>query len=1063
MSHHFISYSSVDAQDFAIQLYDELKAGPPSIPVWLDKRDLKTGKDWDEQIAEAIRTCESLIFVMTRDSVEDESECKHEWTLALRYKKPIVPIFRHSDIKIPYRLENRQYIDFTGDFGTGLAKLHNHLRWLASPEGISRTLNDRLKEAQRDLRRAPIEQQARIRDDIAQLEKQIADQTRIIEDPKGEAKRVEKRIAIGLERERQPEKPVGGVARTKFINPPPGMAPTYFQDRHVETKLIGDFLKNDTQLLMTVVGRAGMGKTAMVCRLLKSLENGQLPDEGGALGIDGIVYLSETGSRKVTVPNLYADLCQLLPDDVARRLDEVYKNPKASTESKIQALLSAFPQGRVILLLDNFENILDPETRSITNAELDEALRTVLNLPQHALKVILTTRVAPYDLALVHPEKQIRLDLDKGLKSPYAENILREMDLEDKLGLKTAPLALLNEARERTQGNPRALEALFAILSADRDTTLPEILNDTKKSLPEYVVKILVGEAFSRLDANAQQVMQALAIYTRPVTPAAVDYLLQPYLSAVDSAPVLNRLVNMQFVRRETGARYYMHPVDHEYALSRVPEGTAVDRKKKKHPQFTRFALLHRGAEYFKLIRTPRENWKTIDDLAPQLAEFDLRCAGQDYDTAASVLLEIDFDYLFLWGYSRLMIELHERLVNKLSDTWLNSVSAGDLGTAYWSVGEYRKAIDYYEKALVIAREIGNREGDAWLGGLGNAYSDLGQIQKAIEYYEKALVIVRETGDRLGEGAWLGGLGTAYRDLGQVQKAIDYYKKALVITRESGDRYNEGVHLGNLGNAYKDLGQIQKAIEYHEKALVIAREIGDRRGEGRHLGNLGGAYSDLGQIQKAIEYHEKSLTIAQEIGNRYSESLKYTCLGDLFSDQDERDKAVQYYNQAIVIADEIKNIQCQHESRCGLSCAHLFAGNLPDAHATIELACKYDYPLNNHNALVLLGLITLCRGDRIAARKAFADAIETSHALLKHSGRNYSAFNAKGLALCGMAVCEEDTRYIKDAISAYKAAREITKAAGIVERDLGLFNELAKADSRGLLVDVQAFLATFRR
>ena len=38
---------------------------------------------------------------------------------------------------------------------------------------------------------------------------------------------------------------------------------------------------------------------------------------------------------------------------------------------------------------------------------------------------------------------------------------------------------------------------------------------------------ILLGEAFSRLDETAQKVMQALAVYGRPVPPAAVDYLLR--------------------------------------------------------------------------------------------------------------------------------------------------------------------------------------------------------------------------------------------------------------------------------------------------------------------------------------------------------------------------------------------------------------------------------------------------------------------------------------------------------------------------------------------------------
>src|SRR5215212_2307814 len=114
--HHFISYSSADAQDFALRLYDTLTAGPPSFPIWLDKRKLQAGEDWDEQIVEAIKTCASMLFVMTRDSVEDESVCKNEWVSALSYKKPIVPIKLHRDAELPFRLASRQFIDFTNEF-----------------------------------------------------------------------------------------------------------------------------------------------------------------------------------------------------------------------------------------------------------------------------------------------------------------------------------------------------------------------------------------------------------------------------------------------------------------------------------------------------------------------------------------------------------------------------------------------------------------------------------------------------------------------------------------------------------------------------------------------------------------------------------------------------------------------------------------------------------------------------------------------------------------------------------------------------------------------------------
>jgi hypothetical protein len=287
----------------------------------------------------------------------------------------------------------------------------------------------------------------------------------------------------------------------------------------------------------------------MVCRLLKALEAGHLPDDLGPLSVDGIVYLSPKGLRQVTLPHLYADLCKLLPPKPGEFLDAVYRNPQATAGAKMQAVLEAMPHGRTVVLLDNFEEVVDSETGKLYDRELEEALRALLELPAHGVKVIITTRVAPRALLLTQPGRQSLLTLDEGLESPYAENILRAMDADRKLGLRDAPQALLATARWRTRGYPRALEALYAILATDRSTTLEEVLADAARLLPENVVEALVGEAFSRLDPLAQQVMQALAALAAPVPEAAVDYLLQPYVPGIDSAPVLRRLVNIRTPR----------------------------------------------------------------------------------------------------------------------------------------------------------------------------------------------------------------------------------------------------------------------------------------------------------------------------------------------------------------------------------------------------------------------------------------------------------------------------------------------------------------------------------
>ena len=105
-----------------------------------------------------------------------------------------------------------------------------------------------------------------------------------------------------------------------ILPPPPGVAPTYFQDRTAETREVARFLRDDSQRLLTIVGRGGLGKTAMVCRLLKALESGALPDGLGEMKADGIVYLSESGSHRVNFANIFSGLSKLLPAENAATL-----------------------------------------------------------------------------------------------------------------------------------------------------------------------------------------------------------------------------------------------------------------------------------------------------------------------------------------------------------------------------------------------------------------------------------------------------------------------------------------------------------------------------------------------------------------------------------------------------------------------------------------------------------------------------------------------------------------------------------------------------------------------
>jgi hypothetical protein len=182
--YYFISYSRRDAPEFATRLADELRAGPPQYRAWVDRREMQPGQqDWDSQLVEAIKTCAALVFVMTTDSVRDESGCKNEWVAALRYKKPVIPVRLHAGAELPFRLNSLQFIDFSESFDTGVAQLRRHLAWVSTPAGVLQSLRSRQADAEFQLGRVAPEQEQRVRDDLDELTRRIEEQERVVNNP----------------------------------------------------------------------------------------------------------------------------------------------------------------------------------------------------------------------------------------------------------------------------------------------------------------------------------------------------------------------------------------------------------------------------------------------------------------------------------------------------------------------------------------------------------------------------------------------------------------------------------------------------------------------------------------------------------------------------------------------------------------------------------------------------------------------------------------------------------------------------------------------------------------
>ena len=222
--------------------------------------------------------------------------------------------------------------------------------------------------------------------------------------------------------------------------------------------------------------------------------------------------------------------------------------------------------------------------------------------------------------------------------------------------------------------------------------------------------------------------MQALSVFPEPVSATGIDFLLRPVDPTTDAAPILGRLVRRHLVRFQD-ARYYLHPLDREYARVKIPAGAPGDSR----AAFTLAGLQARAADYYAQIRKPRRVMAHAGSVQPQLAEFGLRCDTDDYDTAATVLQDIDFQYLQVWGHYRTLVELHGCIHGRIADPALNANHLRNLGLCHNSLGEYRRAIELHTQALAIVRETGYRQAEGVdLGNLGLSHRSLGEFQRAI-------------------------------------------------------------------------------------------------------------------------------------------------------------------------------------------------------------------------------------------------------------------------------------------------------------------------------------------
>ena len=239
-----------------------------------------------------------------------------------------------------------------------------------------------------------------------------------------------------------------------------------------------------------------------------------------------------------------------------------------------------------------------------------------------------------------------------------------------------------------------------------------------------------------------------------------------------------------------------------------------------------------------------------------------------------------------------------------------------NIGLVYETKGEYSKALNYHEKSLTIKIKILGKEHPSTAVSYSNIatlYQKMGKYPKALNLLNKVLNIFKK---QLGEkhiytATTYNNLASLHLIIDNYSKALMYYKKALAIDiRVLGKEHIDTAQCyNNIGGVYYKLGNYPEALNYFKKALLIRENtLGKEHIDtAQSYNNIGLIYSITQKPSEALDYYQKSLAIDRKnLGEEHSKTaINYNNIGGIYSDMGNYQKALEYYTKALSIREKV--------------------------------------------------------------------------------------------------------------------------------------------------------------
>lgn len=508
------------------------------------------------------------------------------------------------------------------------------------------------------------------------------------------------------------------------VNEMPAMSTAHFRDRLDSRDLLRVKLLDERVRLIVLTGENGIGKTALLRTVRGPADGMRSP-----VGLSAFVYFSGRGDRWITAPAFLADLARTVTDPQVRGrfLDDLGRRP---WRLLVDAVLAALLTRPIAVVIDDADDLFDGHG-DWKDRDLRDLVTDLAGQSGHRVTLVLLLCELPRGLIsdIQLSRWTSAMNLARGLDLGDAIDLLRGLDPGD-LGLADASADRLEPLHRLTEGRPRLLELVAGLLMARDDIDVDSI--PAKVAGGQHAAEVLFLLVFEVLRPYERRVLQALAVFSRPVPAAAVSELLAEVAPTLQAERILSRLAAHHLIHRY-GDGYYLPAVYAGFVRSSML--TAEDAG--EAGPLTLDNLWIRGAAYFAGHR--QKHVERIEDLWPQFGEIELFLRAGRHVQAVNLMDEVDDGYLSRWGQSHVLSSWRADLHGELGDPALEGRNLSYLVAARRQFDGHPDDLSDITEALEHAERIGSQVNVVTVTvQLGNALMDQCRTSLAAAHYRQA-------------------------------------------------------------------------------------------------------------------------------------------------------------------------------------------------------------------------------------------------------------------------------------------------------------------------------------